>query len=82
MKTPFRILTLLAGILTLATAIYALVRLFSHDEDDPYYYYGDSMYRGEHGDPIRYETDEEKSEREEAKVEEPVVPEGYAHMVH
>lgn len=74
-----RIFTLL---LIAGAATYGILRFFAKDEDDPYYYYGDSMYRGDDGEPIRYESDEEKAKREAGKQEDTVVPEGYSHMVN
>ena len=77
MKPIAKLFSLLLALVAVAAVVYWWIRLLQldRDEDDPYFHYGDSMYRGNHGEPIRFESDEETHARQ-AAGEEPFIPAG------
>ncbi len=67
----------------IALFFYWWIRLFQSplQEDDPYYFYGDSQYRGEDGEPIQYETEEEEDQNQALK-ENQHIPAGYSQLAN
>ncbi|MCP4296245.1 MAG: hypothetical protein GY786_11610 [Proteobacteria bacterium] len=43
----WKLLSTIATILSFVTAFYLWSKIYRKVEDDPYYHYGDSMYRGD-----------------------------------
>jgi len=84
MKPIAKLFSLLIALATLSLVLVWWWKLLNkpEQEDDPYYIYGDSMYRGDHGDPIRYESDEEAQQRKEDETEELHVPDGHSKVAN
>lgn len=83
MKLIAKLFSFLFALTVAAGALYWWIQVLSKqtEEDDPYYFYGDSLYRGDHGDPVRFESDEEKEARKESESDVPFVPDGYSQNV-
>jgi|GEM_PF-6965247 len=67
----WKILSVIAAILSFVSVFYLWGRVRRKVEDDPYYHYGDSLYRGDEGDENHYTTPptdimEETMEQEDA----------------
>ncbi len=80
MKLIAKLFSFLFAIAAVALTIYWWMQILNRTEEDedPYYFYGDSMYRGDHGEPLRFESDEEKEQRLEKESDSPFVPDGYS----
>ena len=83
MKLIAKLFSFLFALTVAAGALYWWLQVLSREteDEDPYYFYGDSMYRGDHGEPLRFESDEEKEARVQAESDAPFVPEGYSQHV-
>ena len=68
LKNLIRIGAILGGFITAIACFYLWKRSTPQIEEDPFFFYGDSLYREGQGVTVHYEKDDDSSHDEETEI--------------